>query len=227
MRRFRLLPLFVLAALLAPLCAARAEAMNTLPARLVKVIDGDSIAVTLNGRETEIRLYGIDAPEYRQAHGDEATQALRRLLAGRALSIRPVTQDAYRRTVALVFADGTDVGEAMIAEGRAWVFTRYCEEAFCERWRERELQARAAGLGLWRDAAPVSPWAWRAADRQGQSRQALMPDTAAGEYRGNARSHVFHRPGCKSYHCKNCTIPFSDRGEAVAAGFRPCGICKP
>lgn len=227
MSRFRFLPLLVLAALFAPFGSACGEARNSLPARLVRVIDGDSIAVSVNGRETEIRLYGIDAPEYRQAYGAESTQALRGLLAGRELTIRPITVDAYHRTVALAFAGGTDVSEAMIVRGSAWVFTKYCAESFCERWWERERQVRASGLGLWRETASMPPWEWRAADRRGQPRLALLPEVAAGEYRGNARSHVFHRPGCKSYHCKNCTIPFSDRKQAVQAGFRPCGICNP
>lgn len=227
MRPCRSTLFFLLFALLAAISAACGEARSTFTVRLVKVIDGDSISVVLDGKETEIRLYGIDAPEYRQPHGSESTRALRGLFAGRELTIRPITEDAYHRTVALVFAGGTDVSEAMIANGSAWVFTKYCAESFCERWRERERQASAAGLGLWREATPMPPWAWRAADRRGQSPQRLMPDAAAGEFRGNARSHVFHRPGCKSYQCKNCTIPFTDRGEAIAAGFRPCGSCKP
>ena len=51
---------------------------------------------------------------------------------------------------------------------------------------------------------------------------------AAGTvYHGNQNSYVFHRPGCRYYNCKNCVVVFGSRQEALAAGFRPCKICKP
>jgi hypothetical protein len=46
-------------------------------------------------------------------------------------------------------------------------------------------------------------------------------------YHGNRKSHVFHRPGCRYYDCKNCVVVFHSRGEALKAGFRPCKICRP
>jgi hypothetical protein len=55
---------------------------------------------------------------------------------------------------------------------------------------------------------------------------------AAGEisqivYHGNVSSKIFHSRSCKNYNCKNCTREFKSRESAVAAGFRPCGMCKP
>lgn len=46
-------------------------------------------------------------------------------------------------------------------------------------------------------------------------------------FHGNTKSYVFHRPGCRYFDCKHCTRVFSSREEAVAAGFRPCRVCKP
>lgn len=50
---------------------------------------------------------------------------------------------------------------------------------------------------------------------------------AAAEYHGNRYSHIFHRPGCRYYNCKNCVVYFATRQAALKAGFRPCKICKP
>jgi hypothetical protein len=50
---------------------------------------------------------------------------------------------------------------------------------------------------------------------------------AAAEYHGNRNSHIFHRPGCRYYNCKNCVVYFATRQAALKAGFRPCKICKP
>lgn len=46
-------------------------------------------------------------------------------------------------------------------------------------------------------------------------------------YHGNTQSHVFHRPGCRYYNCKNCTAVFRSREEAINAGYKPCGVCSP
>lgn len=48
-----------------------------------------------------------------------------------------------------------------------------------------------------------------------------------GAFHGNVRSHKFHRPGCRYYRCRNCTAVFPSRKAAIAAGYEPCGICKP
>ena len=50
---------------------------------------------------------------------------------------------------------------------------------------------------------------------------------AAAMYHGNKSSHVFHRPGCRYYGCKNCVVVFTSREQALAEGFRPCKICRP
>jgi lipopolysaccharide export system permease protein len=44
--------------------------------------------------------------------------------------------------------------------------------------------------------------------------------------RGNAKSRVFHLPGCEFYDCPNCTIEFKDTQVAVDSGFEPCRFCK-
>jgi len=49
----------------------------------------------------------------------------------------------------------------------------------------------------------------------------------SGTYHGNSKSQVFHKEGCKNYDCKNCTEIFRSREDAIKAGYKPCGICKP
>ena len=46
-------------------------------------------------------------------------------------------------------------------------------------------------------------------------------------YHGNTKSHVFHKPGCRYYNCKKCSVEFTTRVEALASGYRPCKVCKP
>lgn len=96
------------------------------------VHDGDGL---LCGRE-KIRIANIDAPERRGspkcedprkrgyawcdfAAGEAARRALIGFLAGKRVTIVRTGTDVYGRTLALVYADGVDVGEWLIRQGHA------------------------------------------------------------------------------------------------------------
>ena len=126
--------------------------------------DGDSLTAT--GPEdalVNLRLYGIDAPEYKQPYGLQAKKRLSKLLARRSFQVEPVETDRYGRTVALVrLEDGTLVNETMVAEGFAWVYDQYCrQEELCQRLRELQNKARDERRGLWSEENPVRPSDWR------------------------------------------------------------------
>jgi len=52
----------------------------------------------------------------------------------------------------------------------------------------------------------------------------VQPNKSA--IRGNAKSRIFHLPGCEFYNSKNCTIEFKDIHIAVNSGFASCRFCK-
>jgi micrococcal nuclease len=88
------------------------------------VVDGDTI--WLGGQK--IRVADIDAPETHparcaeeQALGDRATQRLRQLLNGGAVSLQPSDRDEDRhgRKLRIVLVDGTSVGDTLVDEGLA------------------------------------------------------------------------------------------------------------
>lgn len=49
----------------------------------------------------------------------------------------------------------------------------------------------------------------------------------AATYRGNTNTHVFHDSSCRYSTCKHCTVEFGSPEEAIARGYRPCGVCRP
>ena len=72
------------------------------------------------------------------------------------------------------------------------------------------------------DKNPIPPWEWR----RGKRSQAKK-EQVSGLYHGNVKSHVFHRPGCRYYNCRDCTAIFRSREEAIKAGYKPCKVCEP
>ena len=150
--------------LLLVLCLCLAAPAWAFESRTKSVHDGDSINVTnADGVQVNIRLYGLDAPETRQAFGYQAKKLLVRLVAHKTISIEGVDTDRYGRTVVLVrLADGTLVNEEMVRAGLAWVYDQYClREDLCATLRQAQAEARSAGRGLWAESSPTPPWEWR------------------------------------------------------------------
>lgn len=129
---------------------------------VVKVIDGDSMKVQRNGQIFEIRLYGIDTPEYRQPYSNKAKQFTNRLAYRQIVTVEEKDVDRYGRIVALVVSQGKMVNRELVNAGLAWYYPRYChQQPLCAELDKLERKARKEGRGLWRDAKPVSPWEWK------------------------------------------------------------------
>ena len=133
-----------------------------------RVVDGDTIELhTADGRE-KIRLHGIDAPEKRQtcltddgvpwACGRVATSILADM-ARNELRCEGLGRDRYKRLIARCFAQGRDLGAAMVERGAAYAYRKYSHDYVAQ-----EARARAAARGVWAGQAQT-PESYRAAKR--------------------------------------------------------------
>ncbi len=142
-------------------------------ARVTLVIDGDSLVVERAGRSYQVRLWGIDSPEWGQRFSHAAKALCRDLAEGRIIRMQEKDRDMYGRIVAFVEVDGRVLNEEMIDRGMAWVHIHYCDEEICADWRRKEQEARELGRGLWADRHPLPPWKWKSqkgARRENDSR---------------------------------------------------------
>jgi len=132
------------------------------PAAVLKVTDGDTIIVRAgNYQDIEVRLYGIDCPEWNQPGGAEAA-AFTRSFQGRQVTIRQMDTDSYGRMVALIEFNGRSVNLDLAAGGHAWYYAHYCQsQPICGQLQAAEAEARAARRGIWGGRSPVAPWEWR------------------------------------------------------------------
>ena len=136
---------------------------HAVPARIVSVIDGDTIDVELaaGGDRIRIRLFGIDAPERKQP-GGEAARVFMFAFLFQTVAIEPQGKrpDRYGRTVTTVYLPGGESLQALLLEaGLAWVWPRYCRD--CEEWQNLQDAARSQGRGLWASPGAMPPWEWR------------------------------------------------------------------
>ena len=124
--------------------------------------DGDSLKVKRGRRLVNIRLYGIDSPEYGQSCWQEAKGLTRALVLGKRVDIEPLDTDRYGRIVALVRCQGQLLNSELVRQGLAWVYPWYCRaQPLCGDMQAMERAARKEGLGLWRERAPLPPWVWK------------------------------------------------------------------
>ena len=124
-----------------------------------RVIDGDSLEVSHADRALTIRLHGVDAPEISQPYGRIAMVAVFRQVFGKIVRIESHGLDSHGRTIGKVYLpDDTLLNEEMVRLGLAW---SYCKYSHDEGFRQLELEAREAKLGLWKDTEASPPWVFR------------------------------------------------------------------
>jgi len=148
-----------------PAVTPPAAVAQTAKARVVRVIDGDTLKVKLaSGPSATVRLIGIDTPETRkpgtpvQCGGLDATARMKKLAlrdgAGRTVTLKTdPTQDVldrYDRLLAYVSAGGVDFGRTMISSGWAKVYVFEQDFLRVRGYRAAQASGKAAKRGVWR-----------------------------------------------------------------------------
>ena len=140
---------------------------------MLSVGDGDTIRVsTPSGTsKTTVRLACIDAPETSQVLGIDARQALQaELPIGTEVGLRPKATDRYGRTVAEVLKGATNINQALVAAGTAFVYWQYIEGCDRETYSRLENEARLKSLGIWHVPGGIQrPWDYRRGRKADQS----------------------------------------------------------
>jgi len=128
--------------------------------KVVSVVDGDTIKVSIDGVTQTVRLIGIDTPETVdprkpvQCFGQEASNKAKSILSNQMVRLESdLSQgdlDKYQRLLRYVFLeDGTFFNKLMIAEGYAHEYTYVIPYEYQEEFKNAEKSAREAQLGLW------------------------------------------------------------------------------
>ncbi|NED96554.1 hypothetical protein G1H11_14685 [Phytoactinopolyspora alkaliphila] len=151
----------MLVVLVAGGCSARqppapATAGDGEPARVTRVIDGDTFDAELADGATErVRIAQVDTPERDECGYDEATAALEDLILGTTVALSTTARgpdtDPHGRLLRVVSAAGQDAGEHLIRAGAARWGRRYSGEDpdLATAYHDAERAASSASRGLW------------------------------------------------------------------------------
>lgn len=128
--------------------------------KVCKVIDGDTFNLC---NRKKIRIWGIDAPEYKQKYGKESKMMLKSLIMNKEVDLKCYDK-SYDREVCKVFVDRKDIGSKMVEAGLAFDY-RYHSKDF---YQKEEEAAKKRRVGIWENGVDnvESPYEFRKKKRR-------------------------------------------------------------
>lgn len=221
--------------------------------RVVGVVDGDTLRVSVEGTTERLRIIGIDAPElsYDECHAQAAASKMQSLVQSKEVRIEAdPTQDdrdRYGRLLRHVWTlDDVNVAHELVAAGLAKEYTYDRAYAGQAEYRAAELRAQQERLGLWGacdggeergdlGTAPTTP----PPTSQQPGPVPLVPqhteDPGAGtcDIKGNisrnSGERIYHVPGQRHYDQTEIDLSAGERWfcseqEAQDAGWRKAKV---
>jgi micrococcal nuclease len=130
---------------------------GSVEALAVRVVDGDTIDVEIEGETHKVRYIGIDTPELYHPtkapdeYAQEAYEKNRELVEGKTVYLeKDVSEtDRYGRLLRYVYVGDTFVNAYLVQHGYAQVSTYPPDVKYYERFLELQREAREAGRGFW------------------------------------------------------------------------------
>ena len=180
--------------------------------RVVDVVDGDTFQLASGKR---VRLLGVDAPEYDRCGGPEAKEKLSSLIKDKVVDLKEEHQEAYGRSLALVYQNGRFVNQEIMREGLG--VPDYQKSSQRDILTRTYHQARDSKKGIFslckETGSPPDPNC-----------------VIKGNIDKSTYEKFYHLPGCKQY--GQVVIDkdigegyFCSEKEAQAAGFKKASGC--
>lgn len=195
---------------------------------VTRVVDGDTIVVDIDGTAETVRLIGVDTPESVHPDADKNTEAgvaasdyTKAALEGKEVELELDVQerDKYGRLLAYVYLDGVMYNKTLLEEGIADIATYPPNVKYVDDFK---TIVSARDHSVPEETVPSAP---------STSDTTSTPSIGhtSGTYIASKESDKYHKPTCR--HAKKISadneIWFVSADEAAAAGYSPCGTCKP
>ena len=118
---------------------------------VVKVVDGDTIDVSINGQIYRVRYIGMNTPESNEPCGNDATVANVNLVSGQTVTlVKDISEtDRFDRLLRYVYVGDIFVNAELVAQGYAEAARYPPDIAHAEFFEGLEAQAAAANIACW------------------------------------------------------------------------------
>lgn len=134
--------------------------------RVTKFVDGDTIAVDMNGANETLRLIGVDTPETHdprksvQCYGQAAANFTKQFIGTNRVRLEAdptnTNRDRYDRLLRYVYLpDGRLVNAEIIKQGYGFAYT-YFPFTKLEEFKLYQKEAEQNGQGLWSQCSVIT-----------------------------------------------------------------------
>ena len=128
-----------------------------VPAKVTRVVDGDTIHVEIEGKDYRLRYIGMDTPETVDPRrpvgcfGEEARDRNRQFVEGRMVGLeKDVSEtDSFGRLLRYVWVEDRMINAALVEEGYALASTYPPDIRYSGLFASLQVQAREGQRGLW------------------------------------------------------------------------------
>ncbi|OAH53844.1 hypothetical protein AWH48_11265 [Domibacillus aminovorans] len=128
-----------------------------IAATVIRVVDGDTIKVTMDGKEETVRLILVDTPETKhpqkgvQPFGPEASAFTTEQLTGKEVKIEPGIEerDRYGRLLAYVYVGEKMFNKMLLEKGLARVAVYPPNTQYLDEFEKIQADAKSKAIGIW------------------------------------------------------------------------------
>jgi Micrococcal nuclease (thermonuclease) homologs len=198
---------------------------NRLEAKVIDVVDGDTMKVIVNNKKETIRLLLVDTPESVhptkpvQPFAIEASNFAKEMLSDKKveLELGVRERDKYGRLLVYLYINGQMFNEMLLENGLARVaYVHQPNTKYVDRFLDVQKKAQHKEIGIWSIENYVTNDGFN--DKIGQD------DKKEGcDIKGNINSKgekIYHMPSSRHYYITKPEMMFCTEEEAKEAGFR-------
>jgi len=203
--------------------------------KVVRVVDGDTINVEINGKVESVRYIGIDTPETVdprkpvQCFGVEASKKNKELVEGKMVRLETdiTDRDKYNRLLRYIWLDDILINQELVEQGYAKSYSYPPDIKYQDKFVAAEKKAREDKLGLWTACTAETVQTTVAPTTSSSTSDPSC--TIKGNISASGEK-IYHMQGCGSY--SKTTIDesrgekwFCTEAEAQTAGWRKALNC--
>ncbi len=200
---------------------------------VIRVVDGDTLHVSVDGKDTTVRLIGVNAPRPGEANGKEAAQFMKNLLQGEQVWLEyegsTPEVDGSGRALAYLYRapDGLLVNLEVVRQGYGSTNTQNSFKHL-ELFRYYENAAREWKRGRWSlETPPTDPKAPKTPEvpkDDGRKADGGTSQPVEVTVYSTDSGTKYHADGCRYLAKSKHAVSLKD---ALARGLGPCSVCKP